>query len=73
MVDLSDSDLPVIRVVVKVRFVPFVTRTRSHTLRVPTIDRAAIPEAAIAALGSFEQDRPVRLVGVRAELGPSAP
>jgi len=57
-------------VVVKVRFRPFVTHTHAVTLPAPTVDPEAIQEGAIAALDRFGLDRPVRLLGVRAELLP---
>jgi DNA polymerase-4 len=57
----------VIRVGVKVRFAPFFTHTRSMTLDTPTIDAAAIADAAVEVLERFEDRRPVRLLGVRAE------
>jgi DNA polymerase IV len=58
---------PVVRVVVKVRFAPFFTRTHGVSLARPSKDPEAIAEAAMSALGRFELDRPVRLLGVRAE------
>jgi DNA polymerase-4 len=56
---------PVARVVVKVRFVPFSTRTHGQALAAPT--RGAMEQAALAALDRFTTRRPVRLLGVRAE------
>jgi DNA polymerase-4 len=58
------------RVVVKVRFAPFVTRTRGVALGEPTADTDAIQAGSLRALERFELDRPVRLLGVRAELAP---
>jgi DNA polymerase IV len=58
------------RVVVKVRFAPFFTSTRGVTLAEPTADADAVAEAAARALERFDLDRPVRLVGVRAEMTP---
>jgi nucleotidyltransferase/DNA polymerase involved in DNA repair len=57
----------VVRVVVKVRYIPFTTRTHGHTLDEPTADGTALEQAAVAALGRFTTRRPVRLLGVRAE------
>jgi nucleotidyltransferase/DNA polymerase involved in DNA repair len=62
----------VARVVVKIRWVPFTTRTRGVTLPEPAIGApaaAAIEAAALAVLDGLlrEERRPVRLVGVRAE------
>ncbi|HET7235624.1 MAG TPA: DNA polymerase IV [Actinomycetota bacterium] len=58
------------RVIVKVRFAPFVTTTRGAKLEVPTADPDALGAGARRALERFELDRPVRLLGVRAELAP---
>ncbi|EIE97829.1 DNA polymerase IV [Saccharomonospora glauca] len=55
------------RVAVKVRFAPFVTQTHGVTLPVPTRDAAVLVRAAEEAFGRFTVDRPVRLLGVRAE------
>jgi DNA polymerase-4 len=52
---------------VKVRFVPFFTHTRSMTLPAPTDDVELLVKAAREVLGKFDLDRPVRLLGVRAE------
>jgi nucleotidyltransferase/DNA polymerase involved in DNA repair len=60
---------PVVRVVVKVRFVPFTTRTRSRTLPAPTTEGAAVEQAALEVLDRFTERRPVRLLGVRVEFG----
>jgi nucleotidyltransferase/DNA polymerase involved in DNA repair len=57
-----------VRVVVKVRYAPFTTRTHGRTPATPTAETAAIERAALAALDAFTPDRPVRLLGVRAEL-----
>jgi DNA polymerase-4 len=71
--DVADLGLPVARVVVKVRWVPFTTQTRGRTLEEPVTDtssmEASIEEAALAALDAFPRHRPVRLLGVRAEFG----
>lgn len=65
--EISAEQRPAARVVVKVRFVPFTTKTRSHKLAAASCDPAAIEDAALTALGKFTGRRPVRLVGVRAE------
>jgi len=56
--------------VVKVRYVPFFTRTHGRALAAPTTGTAPIEAAALAALGQFSERRPVRLLGVRAEFAP---
>jgi DNA polymerase-4 len=71
--DVAGERRPAIRVVVKVRFAPFITRTHGQPLPAPTADRAAIRQGAQAALEQFSAGRPVRLLGVRAELGDPKP
>jgi nucleotidyltransferase/DNA polymerase involved in DNA repair len=57
-----------VRVVVKVRYAPFVTLTHGRALGAPSSDVEVIGEAAQAALDAFTSRDPVRLLGVRAEL-----
>jgi DNA polymerase-4 len=57
-------------VIVKVRFAPFFTSTHGSPMAEPTSDPDRIAEAAGRALERFELDRPVRLLGVRAEMAP---
>ena len=59
---------PVMRVTVKLRTSSFFTSTHGRKLDEPTQDSDAIVEASLAALAMFGLDRPVRLLGVRAEL-----
>ena len=66
--DVRKDGRAAIRVMVKLRLVPFITKTRSVPLPEPTTDPDAIAAGARAALARFPQiDRPVRLLGVRAE------
>jgi DNA polymerase-4 len=65
--DVLAEERSVQRVVVKVRYVPFFTRTHGVALPVASVERAALEAAALSALERFPSDRPVRLVGVRAE------
>ncbi|HEX6418507.1 MAG TPA: DNA polymerase IV [Acidimicrobiales bacterium] len=67
--DVGQEGRPAVRVAVKVRFAPFFTQTRSLTLPAPTSEAADIERAALALLDRFDGARPVRLLGVRAELG----
>ncbi len=55
----------VVRVAVKVRIVPYLTRLSARTLSGPTLDADAIVEGALTVLERFDLDRPVRLLGVR--------
>jgi DNA polymerase-4 len=65
--DLEDGRL-VERVVVKVRFKPFFTSTHGVPLPEPSLEPDALEAGSLAALAKFDLDRPVRLLGVRAEL-----
>jgi DNA polymerase-4 len=65
--ELATGQRPAVRVVVKVRYAPFITQTHGQALAAPTVDAAAIRVAALAAAGQFTSRRPVRLLGVRAE------
>lgn len=67
--DVIAEGRPARRVAVKVRFAPFVTKTRSMTLPEPTSSADALERAALAVLALFDDGRPVRLLGVRAEFG----
>jgi DNA polymerase-4 len=71
--DVRKDGRPAVRVVVKLRTVPFFTRTRSVTLDAPTTDPSVIAAAAHAAIDRFDPlDRPVRLLGVKAEFAKEA-
>jgi DNA polymerase-4 len=68
-VDLAAETRPAVRVIVKVRYAPFVTETHGVPLGSPSSDAAVIERAARDALARFTRRRPVRLLGVRAEFG----
>ncbi|MDQ4108833.1 MAG: DNA polymerase IV [Actinomycetota bacterium] len=75
--DVRKEGRHAVRVVVKLRLVPFITKTRGISLPEPTSEPEAIAAGARAAFARFPTvERPVRLLGVRAELeesGPSGP
>ncbi|MFG2017626.1 DNA polymerase IV [Actinomadura geliboluensis] len=71
--DVADDGGKVARVIVKVRYAPFTTRTHGSTLAAPTTAPDRIEEAALAALARFSGGRPVRLLGVRAEFARPRP
>ncbi|MGI8311614.1 DNA polymerase IV [Saccharopolyspora hattusasensis] len=70
--DLAVEDALARRVVVKVRDSRFATHTHGVSLPAPTREADAIERAAQTALGRFPLDRPVRLLGVRAEIARTA-
>jgi DNA polymerase-4 len=65
--DVLAEGRPATRVVVKVRYAPFFTRTHGRALSAPTTDAHEIERGALAALELFADARPVRLLGVRVE------
>jgi len=65
--DLASESRPAVRVVVKVRYAPFITETHGMTLSSPSSEAGVIAQAAADALERFTGRRPVRLLGVRAE------
>ena len=68
--DLLVEGRPAVRVGLKIRYAPFETRTRSLTLPGPTSDERVIADAAVSLLDRLDPHRPVRLLGVRAEMTP---
>jgi DNA polymerase-4 len=66
--EVAEEGRDAVRVVVKVRWVPFFTETHGRGLRPPATDPEVIEAAALEALETFTDRRAVRLLGVRAEL-----
>lgn len=52
------------------RFAPFFTTTRIRTLPEATDDPFVIAETATELLRALDDDRPIRLLGIRAEMVP---
>lgn len=61
---------PAIRVQLKARFAPFFTFTKVRKLSAPTFDPDVLAETAFVLFDALADDRPVRLLGVRAEMAP---
>lgn len=68
--DIRVEGRPCQRVHLKIRFAPFFTFTRVRKLPEPTFDAAIIAETAFALYAKLSDERPVRLLGVRAEMVP---
>jgi len=66
--DIDAEGRPAMRVHLKVRYRNFFTVTRSRKLPEPTNDPVVLGDAAVALLDKVEQERPVRLLGVRLEM-----
>ncbi len=71
--DAASAGRRVVRVAVKVRVVPYLTRVSAHTLPGPTLDADAIVRGALAVLERFDLGRPVRLLGVRVDYAQPEP
>jgi DNA polymerase-4 len=68
--DIDREGRPCARVHLKVRFAPFFTVQRSRKLPAPTSDAEEIARTALDLLDRLGDDRPIRLLGVRAEMAP---
>ena len=68
VLDIRAEDRPCARVHLKVRFAPFFTYNRIRKLPEPTFDPAVIADTAQELLARLADDRPIRLLGVRAEM-----
>jgi DNA polymerase-4 len=66
--DIDREGRPAMRVHLKVRYRNFFTVTRSRKLPEPSRDLSVLADAAVALLERVEQERPVRLLGVRLEM-----
>jgi DNA polymerase-4 len=66
--DIDAEGRPAWRVGLKLRYRPFTTISRSHKLGAPTADPDVLVTEVVALLDRVDQDRPVRLVGVRLEM-----
>ncbi|WP_445257571.1 DNA polymerase IV [Nocardioides aurantiacus] len=68
--DIRAEGRACVRVHLKVRFAPFSTVNRSRKLPAPTYDAQVVAATASDLLARLEDDRAVRLLGVRAEMEP---
>ena len=68
--DIRREGRPCAQVHLKVRFAPFFTTNRIRKLAEPTYDAELIAATALDLLLGLEDDRPIRLLGVRAEMVP---
>ena len=68
--DIAAEGRPCARVHLKVRFAPFFTVNRSRKLAEPTEDAGSVADTALSLFRALGDERPVRLLGVRAEMVP---
>lgn len=65
--DVAAEGRPVIGLTLKVRYAPFTTKT--HARKIPeTFDRDEVLARALDLAGAIEDGRPIRLLGLRAEM-----
>jgi DNA polymerase IV len=69
-VDLRREERAAMRVHLKVRVAPFFTSTKVRKLPEPTYDAALIAATAHELYLALDDDRPVRLLGIRGEMVP---
>jgi len=67
LADVAAEGRPVVGVGLKVRYAPFTTKTFVHKIA-ETFDRAVVLAEILALVDRIEPDRPIRLLGVRAEM-----
>lgn len=65
--DVAAEGRPVVGVGLKVRYAPFITKTFVHKIAT-TFDRDTVVGEILELVGRIEPDRPLRLLGVRAEM-----
>jgi DNA polymerase-4 len=68
LADVAREGRPAVRLTLKIRYKPFLTKTFSRTLPEPTTDAAAILAEALALTAKREAGRPIRLLGLRVEM-----
>lgn len=68
--DIRGEGRACVRVRLKVRFAPFFTLTRIRKLAEPTYEADVIAQTALDLLRRLDDDRPIRLLGVSAEMVP---
>jgi len=68
LADVAREGRPAVRLTLKIRYKPFLTRTFSRTLPGPTTDPDAVLAETLALVARRDADRPVRLLGLRVEL-----
>lgn len=68
LADLAREGRPAVRLTLKIRYVPFFTKTFSRTLPQPTADPGVVLSEALALTARRDVARPIRLLGLRLEM-----
>jgi DNA polymerase-4 len=66
--DVAAEARPVIGLTLKIRYAPFVTTTRARKIPATTDGDAILTRALELAASEIEPGRPIRLLGLRAEM-----
>ncbi len=66
--DVAAEGRPVIGVTLKVRYAPFTTKSIQGRIAPETFDREVVIARALELADRIERDRPIRLLGLRAEM-----
>jgi DNA polymerase-4 len=70
--DLVRERRPAVRLTLKIRYAPFFTKTHSRKLPEPTIDADEITTVALDLLAKRDAERPIRLLGLHADMQPES-
>ena len=65
--DVAAEGRPVVGLGLKVRYAPFFTKTFTKKIA-STFDRDVVLAKTMELIGKIEPDRPIRLLGIRAEM-----
>jgi DNA polymerase-4 len=68
LADVAGEGRAAVRLTLKVRYAPFFTKTFSRTLPEPTADASVILAETLALVAKRQAGRPIRLLGLRAEM-----
>ena len=68
LADVAREGRPAVRITLKIRYKPFVTKTFSRTLPEPTSDPDLVVAESLALAAKREVGRPIRLLGLRLEM-----
>ena len=68
LADVTAEGRPAVRLTLKIRYKPFLTKTFSRTLPEPTTEAAVVLAQALALTAKREAGRAIRLLGLRIEM-----
>jgi DNA polymerase-4 len=68
LADVTREGRPAVRLTLKIRYKPFLTKTFSRTLPAPTTDAGAVLAETLTLAAKREAGRAIRLLGLRIEM-----